>query len=412
MSWLLRNARIDATEQLYHVRLEQNHISAVVPAQQSIEPANHETWDLKGKVLLPGLVETHTHLDKTYSPAVNPSGTLVGAIEVMRQHMQQRSIDSMQRKAEQGLRQAISMGVTSIRSHIDIATHADLAVVEALLALREQYHNRIQLQLVTLGDTSTEAGLELTSQALALGVDMIGGAPVLTNSPETAIDNAMALAEQTGCGIDLHLDENNDPASRTLEYLADRCIEHNWQGLVCASHCCSLGFMPLPDRQRIIDKLARAGIHVITLPACNLVLISRDEQPKPRGATPVKELLAGGVNVAAGSDNVQDPFNPFGNYDPLASAQITAQVGQMTSMEELATALLTVTSNAASAFGLEHFGIHAGTPASLVVLDSDNYDASITAPPARLATFFNGNPVVRTHIKQYWLDQPPTDLAS
>ncbi len=409
MNWLLSNARIDDSDALFHLILENQVIKACISAQEKVNDCEYQHWDLAGKVILPGLVEAHSHLDKTYSPVANPSGTLIDAIEAMQLQQRQRNFARLKQNAERGIRQAISMGVSYLRSHLDIASEADLGAVDVMLELREEYASRIHIEFAALTDTSTIRGSELVAKALDRGVDIIGGAPAFSHSPELAIQNALALAQRTGCGIDLHLDENNDPESRALEYLADLIIEQEWPGLVCASHCCSLSFMGESDRHRIMDKVARAGIHVITLPTCNLVLIGREQQPKPRGATPVKELLAAGVNVAAGSDNVQDPFNPFGNYDPLASAQINAQVAQMTSKSELLGSLAMVMRNAASALAVPDYGIHAGAPAHLTVLHSQDYLSAITSPPLRCATFFNGEPVVKTQIEQHWLQETGTE---
>jgi cytosine deaminase len=402
LSYLLKNARIDASSQLYHLLIDGNKIASCIANDQQISPINCEEWDLQGKIVLPGLVETHAHLDKTYTPAKNPTGTLIGAIETMAEYKQQRSVNDLQINADRAIRQAIRMGVTHLRSHIDIGSESDLERLDALVDTIHTYKNAIDIQLTSLTDMSTQSGKDLVAKALTRGVDVIGGAPALSKDPQKAVNNAVLLAQQTGAAIDLHLDENSDPNSTTLEHLADLIINNQWQGPVSASHCCSLSFMPEQQRKLTIDKVAQAAIDIITLPACNLVLIGREFELKPRGATAVKQLLAAGVNVAVGSDNVQDPFNPFGNYDPLASAQINAQVAQMTSLDELYTAMKMVMGNAAQALRLNNYGIQAQCQANLVVVDTTDYLSAITAIPNRLATFFNGSPVVRTDIKEDW----------
>ena len=231
---------------------------------------------------------------------------------------------------------------------------------------------------------------------------MVGGAPALTPDPSASLAASFALAERFGKPIDLHIDETEDPASPTLLALAEMTIAAGMQGQVTAGHCCSLAFMDERDAGRVIERVAAAGLHIVTLPSCNLVLMGRGMQPPPRGVTRVKELLAAGVNVCAGSDNVQDPFNPFGNYDPLQSAHFTAHTAHMTGADELAACREMVTNRAAAALGLDGYGLRVGAPADLVVLDTFDPKEAVTAPPPRLATFKNGRLVVRTQTEQEW----------
>jgi len=402
LSWLLKNARIDSSKQLYHLLFDDSQIIDCLPNDHDLAELDAQQWDLEGKVVLPGLVEPHAHLDKTYTPITNDDGTLTGAIASMREFQQQRNYDQLKVNVDRAVRQAISHGVTHLRSHVDIASEADFERVAVIDDVRQHYSEHIHIELTALSNMDSEQGKALVASSLERGVNNIGGAPVFSDNPSLAITHAVELAHETGAAIDLHLDENNDPNSGTLANLVEQVTATNWQGPVSASHCCSLGFMADNDRLQLIDKVANANIDVVTLPACNLVLIGRGQQPKPRGATPVKELLNAGVNVAVGADNVQDPFNPFGNYDPLASAQINAQVAQLTSTGELLTAMQMVMHRAAKVLRLDNYGIAKGNPAHLVVLNSTDYLSAVTGIPERLATFFNGKNIVKTHFSQSW----------
>jgi cytosine deaminase len=150
--------------------------------------------------------------------------------------------------------------------------------------------------------------------------------------------------------------------------------------------------------------VAQAQLNLITLPSCNLVLMGRHMQPVPRGVTRVKALLARQVNLSAASDNVHDPFNPFGNYDLLHIANLTAHVAHLSGETEIATSLQMVTHHPAQTLGLPHYGLHLGARADLVVLDTDSRKTAVLAPPARLATFKAGRLVVRTRIEQRWFN--------
>ena len=152
-----------------------------------------------------------------------------------------------------------------------------------------------------------------------------------------------------------------------------------------------------------MDKVAAAEIHMVTLPSCNLVLMGRGMQPVPRGVTRVKELLARGINVCAASDNVRDPFNPFGAYDLLQIANLNAHVAHMTGEAELYASLDMVTAHPACCFGQSTSEIYAGVTADFVVVDAQNVLDALLYPQQRLGTFKSGKLLVRTSIKQAWM---------
>lgn len=355
------------------------------------------------RLILPGLVDAHVHLDKTYSTIENASGTLLEAIEVWRRERGTRRYEDVRRSATKALKAAIVNGVTAMRTHVDIGLDDDHEALRAIIDLREALRGAIDLQIVALGsaeaDTPQRAALE---NAMSLGADLVGGAPALSTDPIAGIDGAFEVAEKFGRNIDLHIDETEDPNTLTLEYLAEKTIEHGMQGNVTAGHCCSLAFVDEDTAKRVIDKVAEAQLNIVTLPSCNLVLMGRNRHPAPRGTTRVKELLAAGVNVCAASDNVRDPFNPFGSYDLLQMANLNAHVAHMTGESEIRECLEMVTTRAARTLGLEKYGIAEGNSADLVVIDCADRLEAITAPPARLATFKRGNLIVSTTIERRW----------
>ncbi len=402
--WVLRNARISDDAVRVDIALQNGLIAAIEPAGGDLaEAETAEKRDLNGRVLLPGLVDIHTHLDKTYSTLENKSGTLGEAIQVWHKHREHRTASQIQQAAERALQNAIQNGVTAMRSHIDIGTPNDLLPVEILLDLRQKYATLIDLQFVTLGTAADKpewaAGMR---EALDMGVDFVGGCPALCKDPKAEIDAAFVLAEETGKPIDLHVDETEDPNMISLEYLAEKTIKTGMQGRVTAGHCCSLGFVDDEVQRRIIGKVAEAEITIVTLPSCNLVLMGRTISPAPRGTTPVKKLLAAGVNVCAASDNVGDPFNPFGSYDLLQLANLNAHVAHMTGKTELYESLNMVTQRPRISMGLGDGSIKVGNQADLVIVDCTQKLEAILAPPARLATFKQGKLIVETEVQTKW----------
>ena len=249
--WILRQARIDDASPLTDIAMTAGRITAI--ASHLPQTADQE-WDLAGRVVIPGLVDAHTHLDKSYFPLHNQSGTLIEAIEVWRANKRSRSKAQIQATVRRALQTAIANGITAMRSHIDVEAASDLATVEIILALREEWAGLIDLQLVALGYPGGSAENQAAMRsALALGMDFVGGVPALTPDPQHEIDAVFALAEEFGKPIDLHIDETEDPQMLSLETLAEQTIAHGLQGQVTAGHCCSLAFADAATAERVID---------------------------------------------------------------------------------------------------------------------------------------------------------------
>lgn len=386
VDWILRNARLvdQAHPERVDIAIDQGNIIAIAP---TLALTSKQEWNLAGRVVLSGFVDLHTHLDKTYFDIPNHSGTLLEAIEVWRSNKQRDMYNRVYTNASRALRTAIKHGTTAIRTHVDIEQMSDLVSLEALLQVRDEFHGKIDLEIVAL---ASPVHTEASEAALRLGCDLVGGAPALEAEPYDNVANAFVLAEKFGKAIDLHIDETEDPTLCTLERLAELTMAHGMQGQVTAGHCCSLDFMDEVTAGRIIEQVAKAQITIVTLPSCNLVLMGRNQRPVPRGLTRVKQLLAAGVNVCAASDNVRDPFNPLGNYDLLHTANLTAHAAHMSGSEEMLMCLRMVSQNPVRAMRLNRQGIAIGAQADLVVLDATEVGDVVPAIPARLATFKGG----------------------
>ncbi|MFN8485963.1 MAG: amidohydrolase family protein [Caldilineaceae bacterium] len=400
VDWILRNAHIADGAPVVDIALVNGRIQAI-GAQLPLTGA--QEWDLAGRVVLPGLVDAHVHLDKTLFPLPNHSGTLLEAIEIWRASRHALTKASFVERATQALKMAVQMGTTAIRTHIDTVEASDLLAMEAIVAVREQWRAYIDIQIVALGHPGESAANDaVMREALRLGADFVGGVPALMADPKAAVCGAFALAEQTGKPIDLHVDETEDPQANSLECLAEQTIAHGLQGQVTAGHCCSLAFMDAPVVERVLDKVAQAQLNIITLPSCNLVLMGRSHKPCPRGITPVKEMLVRGINVCAASDNVSDPFNPFGAYDLLQMANLAAHVAHLSGDAEILSSLQMITRHPAQALGLKNYGVQVGVQADLVVVDASTLQTALTTIAPRLATFKHGRLVVRTEISRQW----------
>ncbi|HWE61437.1 MAG TPA: amidohydrolase family protein, partial [Chloroflexota bacterium] len=223
--------------------IRDGRIAALRP---SLEGPAARTIQLERRVVLPGLVESHTHLDKalTVSHSENHSGTLYEAMSCMHHVHCSATSTQLHARALRAARLFIAAGTTTLRTHADVTPTLGLLGVQVLLAVREALRGLLDLQIVALScDLTGQEGRrmrELVEEALRLGVDAVGGAPVLDRDPREHIDFVFDLAQRYDRPVDLHIDESDDPRDFCLPYLAEKTMAVGYGGRVLAGHCCSL----------------------------------------------------------------------------------------------------------------------------------------------------------------------------
>jgi len=382
----------------------------VYVALDTVEAADTTIIDAEGRLCVPGFIEPHIHLDKVLladSIPVNVSGSLDEAIEILGARKASYSTADIAARAGHIICTAISNGVTRMRTHIDIDTGCGLTAFDALLDVRAEFANLLELHIVAfpqkgiVGDPGCEA---LLREAMARGADQIGGMPFNEAGPDESrahIEIAFAIAREHDCAVDMHIDETDDPNARTLEMLCEATIAHGWQGRVVAGHTCALAAYPDDYAERVMDMVAAAGIHMIANPATNLMLQGReDSHPKRRGITRVKELLARGVNVAFGQDNLRDMFYPFGRDDPLELAFLLAHAAHMSQPDEIEAVFTMTTDNAARVLGLADYGTAPGCAGDLVILDAHSPLEAIVEKPDRRYVIRRGRVIAETETRR------------
>lgn len=380
-----------------------------------VDPGDATTLDAGGRLCVPGFIEPHIHLDKVLladSIPVNVSGSLDEAIEILGARKESYSTEDISARAGQIIRSAIANGVTRMRTHIDIDTGCGLTAFDALLDVRAQFEDLLELQIVAfpqkgiVGDPGCEA---LLREAMDRGADQIGGMPFNEAGPAESrehIEIAFAIAHDHDCDVDMHIDETDDPDARTLEMLCEATIAHGWQGRVVAGHTCALAAYPDDYADRVMDRVAEAGIHMITNPATNLMLQGRgDSHPKRRGITRVKELLDRGVKVAFGQDNLRDMFYPFGHDDPLELGFLLAHAAHMSQPDEIEAVFDMTTNGAAKVLGLTDYGTAPGCAGDLVVLDAPSPLEAIVHKPDRRHVIRHGRVVAETETRRMIVDE-------
>lgn len=410
---ILKNAKLFGLRESLDLGIRDGVIAARGPGLPS---EGAKVLDLAGKLVIPGFVDMHTHLEKTLTSRViqNRSGRLEEAIQKFIPYFDQVSEEGFYRRARMAVEMAVSHGTTAIRSHVTVDPRIGLRALRAILKLKKDLKSIVTLQVVAFPSRDPRGiggeQLNLLRQAVAEGADVLGGCPTLDPDHRRFTDLLFGLAGEVGTPLDFHVDETDEPAVEALEYLAEKIAAEGFQGSVTAGHCCSLSAVPEDVAERVIRKVKEAGMNIVTLPSCNLFLMGRtDRGIIRRGVTRVRELLAAGVPVSYASDNVRDPFRPFGNGDMLEEALVTAQVLQMGSEPELETVLTMGTYYPARALGLSGYGLEVGDFADLVVLGAESAAEAITGQCEKETVIRRGRVIVTTwrETREWWKEGGP-----
>ncbi|HXE50494.1 MAG TPA: amidohydrolase family protein [Ramlibacter sp.] len=393
---LITNATLPDGRTNMSVAVEAGKITDVTPALAA--PA-HETVDAAGYLLTPPFCDAHFHMDSTLTygnPRVNESGTLLEGIQLWGELKPTLKAQDIIERALTYCDWAVAKGLLAIRSHVD-TSHPSLMGVEALLEVKRRVASYIDLQLVAFpqdGVLRRQGGADTLKRALDLGVDIVGGIPHFERTMSDGAASVKLLCEiaaERGKLVDMHCDESDDPLSRHIESLAFETQRLGLQGRVTGSHCTSMHSMDNYYVSKLLPLIAESGVSIVANPLINITLQGRhDTYPKRRGMTRVPELMAAGVTVAFGHDDVMDPWYAMGSADMLEVAHMGLHVAQMTSQKGIRACFDAVTTNAAKVMHLKGYGIEPGCDASFVLLQARDAVGALRLRANRLKVWRKG----------------------
>jgi cytosine/adenosine deaminase-related metal-dependent hydrolase len=359
-------------------------------------PAGVPVLDGGGRIALPGLVEAHTHLDKSllglpwYRNEVGPR--LIDKIENERRVRKTLLIDP-RRQSERQAYLSVTHGSTFIRSHVDVDTECGVAGIEGVMATREALASVVDIDLVAFPQSGLlvrPGTVELLERALRLGAQTVGGLDpcAIDRDPKGHLDMVFGFADKFGRGVDIHLHEPGEMGAFSMELIIERTVALAMQGKVMISHAFCLGMPDAAVVDPLIDALAEARIAIMTTASAS--------RPVP----PLKRLVQAGVVVCAGSDGIRDTWGPYGNADMLERAMFVGQRYNLRRDDELALALDVVTIGGARALGLEDYGLSPGCGGDLVLVEAETIAEAVAQRPGWRTVVKRGRAVARDGVAE------------
>jgi cytosine/creatinine deaminase len=388
MELILRNAIIAGQEAHgpLDIGIADGRIAAIGPrlAAQGRELA------LEGRLVAPGFIETHIHLDKSRiiercTPEVGRDVQAVPRVAAVKRDARFTPQDVYERGART-LEQCILHGTTHMRTHVEVDPGVGMRGFEGVLALVEAYRWAIDLELCVFpqeGLTNNPGTEELLVQALRGGARVVGAAPGFDTDHRGQIERVFALAREFDVDIDMHLDSGDTAEDLDVPLVCELTERYGWGGRVAVGHETKLAALQPKRLAEMARRLADAGVAVTVLPATDLFMRGRGVPYNGvRGVTPAHLLVREGVNCSLSTNNVLNPFTPYGDCSLIRMANLYANACQASAEEDLRECFAMLTTRSARLLRLPDYGIAEGKPADLVVLDCADAKAAV----AELAT--------------------------
>jgi cytosine deaminase len=388
---VVRRARLRGkSEALQDIAIADGRIAAI---GERVDGTAAAEVDARGGLASESFVNPHLHLCKVYTLFMtdDEAARAYHAADMRRARSAIELAARVKAKYDErwiigNVRRALALaalhGTTHVRAFADVDGKARLEGVRALLRAREEFKGIVELQVVAFAQDGLgrEPGAaELMRQAMSLGADVVGGIPWIEDTEASMgehIGFCFDLAREFDRDVSMLVDDAGDAGLRTLEAMAVEAVKRGWQGRALAHHARAMALYP--DLERVIPLMREARMSLVT-----------DPHTGPLHAR-VKELLADGVNVCLGQDDISDSFYPFGRNNLLEVAFLAAHLLWMTTRPEMETLYDMVTTRAAQAINIQQHLLKAGAPANLVVLEAPNVLEALREHAAPIAVVSHG----------------------
>ncbi|MDE2063088.1 MAG: amidohydrolase family protein [Bradyrhizobium sp.] len=376
MDLIVRDARIlrDGELTSVDIAVQGRTIAAIAPALAADGPE----LNAEGCLVVPGLIETHIHLDKTciLDRCRIEEGTVAEAVRETAAAKRGFTAEDTYARGKKTLERCISHGTMRMRTHVELDPGIGLIGLEAIEQLARDYEWAIDLELCVFpqeGMTNYPGTEELLIEGLRRGARTIGAVPYFDSDPRKQIDRIFEIAREFDAEIDMHLDLAETTQNMQVEYVCRKTEEFGRGGRVAVGHVTQMSLLPAQRFNEIATRLASAGVAVTILPSTDLHLMGRShDHAVPRGVVPAEPLRRAGVTCSISTNNVLNPFTPYGDGSLIRMANLYANVCHVSRPSDLAGCLDMVTASAARLMRLDDYGIRVGAPADLVCIDANN----------------------------------------
>jgi cytosine/creatinine deaminase len=386
---------------LVDIEIIGGRIGSIGPVAEKAAP---EAIDLAGRMVLPAFVDCHTHIDKghIWPRMPNPDGTFPSALDAVGHDRRARwSAKDVERRMEFSLQCAYAHGTAALRTHIDSLAPQETISWPVFEQTRDRWSGRIALQaasLITVEEVRDHRWFASLADRVADAKGVLGCVTFMVPDLDDLLDHVVGAASHLGLDLDFHSDETADPLSVSLDRIADAVLRNRFKGRILVGHCCSIAQQADDVARKTLDKVAEAGISIVSLPMCNMYLQDRRTDrttPRWRGITLLHEMKARGIRVAIASDNTRDPFYAYGDLDMLEVFREATRILHLD--HPFADWPKAIASTPAEIMGLRDFGtLRAGALANFIIFRGRSWTELLSRPESNRIVVRSGRAIEGT----------------
>lgn len=395
---IIRNARLSdrPPEPTFDIGIANGRIAAI---EHRID-ADAKSYDAKGLLACPGLIETHIHLDKSRiidrcAPQDRATLSPVFGVTPVKKDM---TVEDVRARAAQTLEQCIAHGATRMRTQVEVDPGIGMRGFDGVHSLIDDYKWAIDIEICVFpqeGLISYPGTDELLVEALKRGTKVLGGAPRYDKDGAGQIRRIFELAREFDVDIDLHLDVGPSAEHMDIHLVRELTDTYKRGGRVVVGHMAKLSLLPPDTFAPLARALADSGISVTVLPATDLFLMGRDQDHNVRrGVADANALIAHGVNCSLSTNNVLNPATPYGDCSLIRMANLYANVLQVDRPAQLNECFQMLTTRSARLLNRKDYGFAVGNPADVVVMNARTPEQAVAEIAQPLAVFKNGRQTV------------------
>jgi cytosine deaminase len=396
IDYVIRNARLADRPNLVDIGFAKWRIAAVETGLVCDAPSH----DAKGCLCCGGLVETHIHLDKSriIDRCAPETRRMADAVKRVQEVKKDFTAEDVYQRGKATLEGCIANGATRMRTHVEVDPGIGLRGIEGIQALVEEYRWAIDIELCVFpqeGLTNNPGTDELIVEGLKRGARAVGAAPGYDTDHAGQLRRIFELGREYDVEIDMHVDFGNSPDELDTTLICDLTEQYKLGGRVAIGHATKLSTLPVDRQKAIAQRLADAGVAVTILPATDLFLMGRDQDYNVRrGLVDANLFVEQGCNCTISTNNVLNPFTPFGDGSLVRMANLHCNVLQVSSPQRIAECFEMITNRSARLMNLKDYGIAPGNPADVVIMDAESPRQVVAEVRQPLKVFKNGRPSV------------------